>query len=121
MLHTGPVVLHAALLHAESPLDAIAACIACGGDTDTTAGIAGAIVAARTGPAGFDAELLGRIADWPRGLPRLRSLARLAGEQTEGDPARRVAGLAFYPFRLLRNLGFLAVILAHGFGRLLRP
>ncbi len=119
VLHTGPVVLHAALVHTESPMDAITACIACGGDTDTTAAIAGAIVAARTGPAGLDAGLLGRIADWPRGLPRLRSLARLAGAHADGAPAPRVGGLAFYPLRLARNLAFLAIILTHGLARLI--
>lgn len=112
VMHTGPVVCHAALKHSSSVEDAIIACIRCGGDTDTTAAIAGGIVGARVGVARMNTDLLNRIWDWPRGLDRLRQFAHLASEAAQ---SRRVlqARSAMYPLRLTRNLVFLGVILTH--------
>lgn len=60
------------------------------------------------------------IADWPRSLPLLRTLAkRLAIIQTTGQSLGPVR--YFWPAIPLRNLLFLLIVLTHGFRRLLPP
>lgn len=122
VMHTGPIAVHAALTHGADPLGAIAACLACGGDTDTTAAIAGAITGAGPGGGSLPRKLLERIVDWPRGIDRVRGHARALTRADRDDTAASDrlprAALAPYPLRLLRNLALLLVVLGHGFARL---
>lgn len=115
-----PAAIYAALRHRDDFAGALTEIITCGGDTDTTAAITGALVGARAGIDGIPAEWRSHIIEWPRSLGLLeRAAAKLArlpdGSGTPG-PVRYA-----WPLLLLRNLFFLLVVLAHGFRRLLPP
>jgi ADP-ribosyl-[dinitrogen reductase] hydrolase len=120
MYHSVPVALHAWLANAGNLETAIDAVVACGGDTDTVAAITGGIVGAGVGRAGIPESHLARLWDWPRGAQWIEDAARNALAAADTRIPR--APLYLSPFRLLgRNLVFLAVVLAHGFRRLLPP
>lgn len=119
-LHTAPVALHAWLSHPGSFREAVLAAIACGGDTDTVAAITGAIAGAGAGPKGLPPEWLDNLAEWPHTVPWMEQLAqRLA---TVRPNYVGTSALATPVSRLIaRNIFFLAVVLVHGFRRLLPP
>lgn len=120
IVHSVPVALHAALAHPDDPTQAALACIACGGDTDTTAAIAAGIVGARTGPPPVSNQMGTCLLDWPRGTRRIEAWCAAAQEALDtGVPARQHQPL--YLFQLARNVFFLAVVLAHAFRRALPP
>ena len=114
------VVLHAWLAQPRDFAAAITAIVCCGGDSDTTAAIAGGIVGAGVGPEGIPAEWRSGLRDWPRGAAWMDELADdVAYTRVSGLARSTVA--AFYPFALLRNLAFMVLVLLHGFRRLLPP
>lgn len=120
MYHSVPAVLQAWFSHPDDFAAAVAAVIRCGGDTDTTAAMVGAIVGARVGRVGIPAHWLDGIWDWPRGIAWIEELARravrAAATRTGGDT------LFIAPWSLLaRNAIFMLVVLAHGFRRLGPP
>lgn len=116
MYHTVPVAVFAFFRHADDYRAAVETTIRCGGDTDTVAAVAGAMVAARVGKAGIPAEWLARYRDWPWSPGRVERL---------GDPAnpRFVPSEAVLDLfvRLPRNLFFFAVVMAHVFRRMAPP
>lgn len=85
--------------------------IACGGDTDSVAAIAGGICGAEVGEQGIPEAWITGICDWPRSVSFIRRMA-----QTHGEPPR-----VLWPAAALRNLFFLVIVLLHGFRRLLPP
>lgn len=85
--------------------------IACGGDTDSVAAIAGGICGAETGESGIPKAWIAGIRDWPRSVSFIHRMA----ESGDRPPC------VFWPAMLLRNLFFLGVVLTHGFRRLLPP
>ncbi len=92
----------------------------CGGDTDTTGAIVGALAGIVVGEAGIPADWRAGVIDWPRSLSLLRTLAqRLAVAATTGQPLAPVR--YFWPVIPIRNLLFLIIVLGHGFRRLLPP
>lgn len=118
--HTVPVVIHTWLRNADDFAGGIDEIVRLGGDTDTTAAILGGILGARSGTEGIPAPWLNGIMDFPRSVNWLRRLAGvLADTRTAGAPGRAprlsIAGIA------VRNLLFTAVVLLHGFRRLLPP
>lgn len=117
--HTLPVVIHAWFAHPRDFRQAVLAVVGCGGDTDTGAAILGGIVGAGVGEEGIPIPWREGLAEWPRSQSWIRRLAiRLASVKSgaAGKP------LWLNPlFLLLRNLVFLAVVLGHGFRRLLPP
>lgn len=118
--HSVPVALFAWFRHGGDYRQAIAGIVAAGGDTDSVAAMAGALVGATAGEAGLPAEWLAGVRDWPRGLPVVRALAdRLADCAESGQPQPPVR----YPWPglALRNPLFVAIVLTHGFRRLLPP
>jgi len=118
--HAVPVALHAWFANRGNLETAIDAVVACGGDTDTTAAIAGAIVGAGIGRGGIPESHLARLWDWPRGAKWIEDAARNALAAADTRIPRPAPWLS--PHKLLgRNLVFLAVVLAHGFRRLLPP
>jgi ADP-ribosylglycohydrolase len=118
--HTVPVALYAWHLHCGDFEATLGGVLDCGGDTDTTGAVAGALAGSVTGEGGIPAAWLRGILEWPRGLRVLRQVAdRLAEAAREGRPGAPVS--YFWPGALLRNVLFLAVVLAHGFRRLLPP
>lgn len=113
--HTVPVALYAWLRHRGDFRGTLTAAIRCGGDTDTVAAIAGALAGCDVGVAGIPAEWRMNLTDWPRSPWHLSQLAEELA-QPDGQPIGWC-----WPGVLPRNLFFLAVVLCHGFRRLLPP
>jgi hypothetical protein len=118
--HSVPAVLHAWFRYPRDYANAVTSIIRCGGDTDSTAAMLGAIVGAGVGRAGIPPKWIGDLAEWPRTTPWMDGLARKAahaarsGEQGKAHTLA-IAGLA------LRNAGFFVLVLLHGLRRLLPP
>jgi ADP-ribosyl-[dinitrogen reductase] hydrolase len=115
-----PLVLYAWYRHFGDFEKTLTAVLDCGGDTDTTGAIAGALAGVAVGEGAIPSPWLSEIADWPRNVNLLRKVAdRLAPK----DPVAHnlVPVRYFWPGVLPRNLLFLIVVLLHGFRRLLPP
>lgn len=113
--NTVAVALYAWLRHRGEFADAVSTVIACGGDTDTVAAITGGICGAEVGESGIPKPWLDGICDWPRSVNHIRALgaALATGQKRSPD--------LFWPAVLVRNMLFLAIVLLHGFRRLLPP
>lgn len=118
--HTVPVVVYAWFRQGGDFRATLTAVLDCGGDTDTTGAIVGALAGAMNGEDGIPADWRTGVVDWPRSLPLLRTLGtRLAIVTATGQPAAPVRYC--WPAIPLRNLLFLLIVLLHGFRRLLPP
>ncbi len=118
--HTVPCVMQTWLRHQEDFASGVKEIIAAGGDTDTTAAILGAIIGARVGQRGIPEKWLHRIIEWPRSVAWIERLGQASAQAVDGEPG--ASGPAYFaPGVLARNTFFLAVVLAHGFRRLLPP
>lgn len=118
--HTLPVVLHAWACHQQDFRAAVRDVIRCGGDTDTTAAIVGAIVGAGVGKRGIPKEWLDNLWEWPRSTDWLEQLGqRLELGLTSGKQQKAlhlpVAAI------LARNIVFLLLVLMHGLRRAFPP
>jgi ADP-ribosyl-[dinitrogen reductase] hydrolase len=118
--HTVPVVVYAWYTHFGDFERTLSAVLSCGGDTDTTGAIAGALAGAVVGERGIPRDWLVGIIDWPRGTKVLRAIADGLAESSQGTistgPVRY-----FWPGTLPRTVFFLAIVLTHAFRRLLPP
>jgi len=113
--HTVPVCAFAWFRHLGDFRATVEAVLDCGGDTDTTGAIAGAMAGAAVGEEGIPGEWIEGLWEWPRSVAKLRSLAdRLALAECTPVPSLWLA----IP---LRNLLFLAIVLAHGLRRIAPP
>jgi ADP-ribosyl-[dinitrogen reductase] hydrolase len=118
--HTVPIALHAWFRHPTDYRTAVLGTIRCGGDTDTVAAIAGAIIGAGVGRGGIPEEWLNALFEWPRTVSWIDNLGRrLAEVRADGVP-RKAVGVPFYAIPL-RNALFAGVVLIHGLRRLLPP
>lgn len=113
--NTVAVALHAWLHHRGDFGGAVRAVIACGGDTDSVAAITGGICGPEAGEAGIPQTWITNLWDFPRSVSYIRRLATAVATQQ-----RRLPWL-FWPAIPLRNLLFLAIVIAHGFRRMLPP
>jgi ADP-ribosylglycohydrolase len=117
---TVPIALHCWLSHPREFGTAVPTVIRCGGDTDTTGAIVGAIVGSGVGRAGIPREWLARLWEWPRSVEWMERLAdatsRAVSSDTPVSPPRLVPVAV-----ILRNAAFLAIVLGHAFRRLLPP
>jgi ADP-ribosylglycohydrolase len=118
--HTVPVALHASLSFPTDVRGAVMAVVACGGDTDTTAAIAGGIVGAGVGRNGIPTDWLNQLTDWPRSVAWMDRLAQSLWEARSSSVATRPPGVSL-PGLLLRNVLFAGVVLGHGLRRLGPP
>lgn len=114
VFQTVPAVILAGLRNDWNFKTTVAEIIEAGGDTDTTAAIAGALCGAFGSRPGIPGDWIGGMKEWPVDIGRLPSLARALVHHT---PLRIRA--RWSPVLLLRNLVFLAVVLVHGFGRMI--
>ena len=120
MLHTLPAVLHVWLRHQDDYIGGVTEMIRLGGDADSTAAIVGGLIGARVGCEGIPPHLLANLRNWPRSIKFIERVAqRLAQARQLDTPLSEVR--SFCLATPLRNLFFLAVVLAHGFRRLLPP
>jgi ADP-ribosyl-[dinitrogen reductase] hydrolase len=118
--HTVPVVLFAWYAHWGNYEETLTAIWECGGDTDTTGAIVGALAGLTVGERGIPSAWIDGIADWPRSTSKMRSMADALAAKSLGEGISHPVGY-FWPGVLLRNVFFLAVVLLHGFRRLLQP
>ncbi len=118
--HTVPVVLYAWHRHFGDYEKTLSSVLNCGGDTDTTGAIAGALAGLSVGENGIPKDWIDGIADWPRSVHLLRlaadRLSELKGEGTTRKPLKYCL-----PAVLPRNVLVLIIVLGHGFRRLLPP
>ncbi|BFM39223.1 ADP-ribosylglycohydrolase family protein [Synechocystis sp. LKSZ1] len=120
MFHTVPVVIHAWLSYPHNYEQAVQALIVCGGDTDSTAAMAGGIIGAAVGKAGIPKKYLEKLVEWPRTVDWMQRLAeQLAEARVQQCPLRPVS-LPFWGV-WIRNLGFMLIVLGHGLRRLAPP
>jgi len=117
IFHTVPVALYAWFRHPCDLRSAILETVRCGGDTDSTGALAGAIVGASVGRAGIPAEWLNAMFEWPRSV---HWMERLAGRLEMHDAPAHPLPL-FIPAVTLRNLFFLTLVLGHGLRRIFPP
>ncbi|MEZ5304767.1 MAG: ADP-ribosylglycohydrolase family protein [Verrucomicrobiales bacterium] len=117
--NSAALALYAWLRHRGDFASAIAEVVRAGGDTDTGAAIAGGICGAEVGAPGIPHAWVERIADWPLSVGALRDLAERLSMEVGGRKSS-FGDLRFFAAPM-RNLLFLAIILFHGFRRLLPP
>lgn len=117
--HTMPAVLHAWLSQPHQPLEAISNLVACGGDADSTAALLGGIMGAYHGAAVFDPPMQACIE--PILTPRYLQQLAVQATTVPVPPTRVYLWRGALVLTLLRNLLLLAVVLVHGFRRLLPP
>ena len=114
--HSVPLAIYAWHVHFGDYAATLAAVVALGGDTDSVGAIAGALAGAVVGEAGIPTAWRAGLREWPRGERVWLEVAdRLAGEGPYAPVS--YAWVALLP----RNVLFLAVVLVHGFRRLLPP
>jgi ADP-ribosylglycohydrolase len=117
---TVPVALHCWLSHPRDYRLAVGTAIRCGGDTDTTAAIVGAIVGSALGRVGIPREWLDGLWEWPRSVVWMGRLAEAAGNAVKSAAPVRppkvipIVGLA-------RNAIFFGAVLGHVVRRMLPP
>jgi ADP-ribosylglycohydrolase len=118
--HTVPVASYSWFKHFGNFEQTLSAVLKCGGDTDTSGAISGALAGAVVGKAGIPNDWIQNILEWPRGRKVLTAIAdQLADRSPQhkaGAPVRY-----FWPGMVFRNIFFLAVVLLHGFRRLAPP
>lgn len=113
--HTVPMVLYAWYTHFGDYAQTLTSLLDCGGDTDTTGAIVGALAGSVTGEQGIPAQWINGILEYPRSVSFLR---RLANNLAAG---KHKAVFCFVPAVLVRNVFFFVMVLLHGFRRLLPP
>ncbi|WP_010585117.1 ADP-ribosylglycohydrolase family protein [Schlesneria paludicola] len=118
--HTVPVVLHCWLSHPRDYQSSIQTVIRCGGDTDTTAAIVGAIVGAEVGRSGIPPAWLNGLCEWPRSVDWMERLADAT------DKAMQTGDIQSTPryvpiVGLGRNAVFLSAVMVHIARRMLPP
>ncbi len=121
--HTVPIALFCWLRSPGDFRQAVTDVVSLGGDTDTTAAIVGALAGATVGASRMPEEWTEGLVEWPRSVPWMKRLAsRLARACPENGSGTSSGPLAlFWPALVPRNVFFLAIVLAHGFRRLLPP
>jgi ADP-ribosylglycohydrolase len=120
---TVPVALYMWLRSPGNYRAAVEEVIRLGGDTDSTGAVVGALVGATAGTAVIPGDWLAGLVEWPRSAAWMRSLAARLSELFATTQPRqpRPALRLFWPGLIPRNLFFLAIVLLHGFRRLLPP
>jgi ADP-ribosylglycohydrolase len=120
VFRTVPVALHCWLSHPQELRTAVGEVIRCGGDTDTTGAIVGAIIGTGVGRAGIPEEWVRGLWEWPRSVAWMERLAGAVEEAVKTGQPVRPPGV-FPAIGLARNVVFLAAVLGHVARRLLPP
>ncbi len=121
--HTVPIAIYCWLRSPNNFREAVESAIALGGDTDTTGAIVGGIAGATLSESGIPAKWIEPLWEWPRTVRWMRELAHRLAEAfgPNGHRGNQRPVPLFWPALIPRNLFFLAVVLFHGFRRLLPP
>ena len=114
--HTVPVAVYACLRHEGDFEASMSSLLSCGGDTDTSGAILGAMLGALGQNVSIPKPWVDGICDWPRSVRLLEEVARrfAANPAAPASPVR-YSLLAVIP----RNIVFLCVVLFHGMARML--
>jgi ADP-ribosylglycohydrolase len=115
--HTVPAALYCWLHAPRDFAQAVGACVALGGDTDSTAAISGALCGATAGASAIPQRWLDGLVEYPRSVRWMRGL----GADVVLKRAGRPAAVTFLAALMARNTAFAAIVLAHGLRRLLPP
>lgn len=107
---TACVAIYAWLRHRGDFRTTIESVVKAGGDTDTVGFVAGSIAGAECGPDGLARDWLEYLRDWPIHAGFIERI-------TAGDKSR----YPNWPLSFIRNMGFLLIVLTHGFRRLFPP
>jgi ADP-ribosylglycohydrolase len=120
---TVPMALYCWLRHPGDFRAAVEEVIALGGDADSTGAVVGGIAGATLGGGSIPEDWLDGLLEWPRSVAWMRRLAERLARQfpVAGSPVRQEPLPLAWPGLIPRNLFFLAMVLAHGFRRLLPP
>jgi ADP-ribosylglycohydrolase len=118
MYHSVPAVLHAWQSHPRDFSAALKTIIRCGGDTDTTAAMLGAIIGGTVGKEGIPGGWLDDLVEWPRTACWMENLARRAARAAREQVSGRSQPLSILGLTV-RNAGFFILVLVHGLQRLL--
>ncbi|KJU87397.1 ADP-ribosylglycohydrolase [Candidatus Magnetobacterium bavaricum] len=116
--HTVPVVLYSWLRHQGDYRAAVAEVIRCGGDTDTTGAIVGAIMGAGVGKAGIPQQWRQDIIEWPATMKWIERVGCQLAEVCSRGVAQRPVKISFLG-SLMRNIFFVMMVFAHLVRRLL--
>jgi ADP-ribosylglycohydrolase len=118
--HAAPVALQAWFRRPTDLEAAVVETVQCGGDTDSTAAVVGGIIGCATGKEGIPGLWLDRLCEWPRTVGWMERLAcTLYEARTRKTP---LTPPTLPPWGVVpRNVCFAAVVLGHGFRRLLPP
>ena len=114
--HTVPAVLYCWFKHKKNFRASLTDIVKCGGDTDTTGAILGAITGAGGGKEVIPEEWLNNIWDWPISVKWLEELGRSLVENNKNTGAKLNFVGSF-----IRNIFFTVIVLLHGFRRLMPP
>jgi ADP-ribosylglycohydrolase len=114
MYHTVPIVIQVWLRHQSDYEGGVREVIECGGDTDTTAAVLGGIIGAGVGLEGIPERWRAGLFDWPWSVAYM---TELAAALSDGGPVPK----RHFFLVPLRNIAFMAIVLFHGFRRLLPP
>lgn len=117
---TVPAVVQVWLRYQSDYRAGIVEIVRLGGDTDTTAAILGGIIGAGVGAEGIPLAWRQGLWDYPRSRVWIEALGDRLFAAGNGAGDRSPLPL-FIPAILPRNLLFLAIVLGHGFRRLLPP
>ncbi len=120
MYHTVPSVIHCWLTHQHDFERGIREMIRCGGDTDTTAAILGAIIGSSAGSDGIPQKWLDNLWEWPRTKNWMGRLGNQLAEVCKSDSPQSPLTLPFYGV-IMRNFLFLVIVVFHGLRRCLPP
>lgn len=120
IFHTVPAVIQCWLTHQGDFEGAVKALIRCGGDSDTTAAIVGAIIGSASGPDGIPEKWRNNLLEWPRTVTWMRGLGNQLAQVCESGSAQLPRSLPFYGI-FIRNLAFMFIVLCHGLRRLFPP
>lgn len=120
VFRTVPVALFAWLRHPHDFHSVVTELIRCGGDTDSTAAIGGAIAGAGLGPAGLDKDWVIGIWDLTKSPARTTALAAAITDAMESGVATKPPRTSLF-FDLISNGLFLLAVMVHVLRRALPP
>jgi ADP-ribosyl-[dinitrogen reductase] hydrolase len=118
--HSVPAVLHGWQSYPDDFTRALQTIIRCGGDTDTTAAMLGAIIGAGMGKQAIPKQWLDDLIEWPRTISWMETLATKAATADQNGKPGKAHSLSITCLAI-RNTGFFLLVLVHGLRRLLPP
>ena len=120
MYHTVPVVIHCWLRNQKDFIGGLKEIIRCGGDTDTTAAILGAIIGSKVGSDNMPKELIDNLFEWPRTVKWIEKVAKRLSQTCEYNTPYKEVPISFVEI-FIRNIFFMLIVIIHIIRRLLPP